>query len=305
MVSELPAGYTPDFISFLFQQPTHLTLQSDSWQSYYLIGKTNKRLRAQLAVHLDGSSAVSPVKAPFGSFAYSDDLSPEALFDFIDECEARLKRKGVESIRLVEPPLFYRHYGDMLHTLLFNRGYQAVTAEMSCGIRVDALNFEEKLASWEKRKLRQGRARGLRFKTLGFADLEMVYNFILKCRQQRGHTLSMSLDALKNTVSVFKDKFFFFGAMLEKEHVAASIAIQVHPNILYNFYSGHLKKYDPISPVVFLTSGMYKFCETNQMHLLDLGTSATDGRPNFSLLDFKMRLGGVPSIKFTFEKRFV
>ncbi len=304
-MSELPAGYTPDFITFLFQQPAHLKLQAENWQNYYLIGKTNKRIRAQIALHAEGNSAISPVKAPFGSFAYSNDLSPEALFDFIDECESRLKRRGVESIRIVEPPLYYRHHGDMLHTLLFNRGYQAATTELSCGIRVDALNFEEKLASWEKRKLRQGRARGLRFKVLGSADLEMVYNFILKCREQKGHTLSMSLDALKNTVGAFRDKFFFFGTMLEKEHVAASIAIQVHPNILYNFYSGHLKKYDPISPVVFLTSGMYKFCETKQIHLLDLGTSATDGRPNFSLLDFKMRLGGVPSIKFTFEKRLV
>ncbi|HWA34899.1 MAG TPA: hypothetical protein VG737_12245 [Cyclobacteriaceae bacterium] len=302
VTTELPPGYTPDFVTFLFNAADHLKLQSDSWLQFFLIGKSNKKIKAQLSVHVADGVAISPVKAPFGSFQYSDDLSPEDLYDFIGECENRLKRTGVKAVKLVEPPLHYRDSGEMLHTLLFNRGFRASNVELSCGIRIDALNFEEKIESWEKRKLRQARSRGLRFKLLPISELEVVYDFILRCRSERGTALSMSLDALQQTINFFKDRFFLFVAMLEKECVAASIAIQVHPDILYNFYSGHLKKHDSMSPVVFLMAGMYRFCESHSIHLLDLGTSAINGQPNFSLLEFKMRLGGSPSIKFTFEK---
>jgi hypothetical protein len=303
VTNELPPGYTPDFVTFLFNTSDHLHLQSDNWLHFFLIGKSNRKIKAQLSVHVDGGVAISPVKAPFGSFQYAKDLSPEELYEFISECEVRLKGRDVNAMKLVEPPSYYRDSGDTLYTMLFNRGFKASNVELSCGIRIDALNFEEKLESWEKRKLRQGRTGGLRFKALPISELDTVYNFMSRCRSERGTALSMTLEALKQTVNVFTDRFFLFVALLEKECVAASISIQVHPDILYNFYSGHLKKYDSMSPVVFLMGGMYKFCESHDIRLLDLGTSAINGEPNFSLLEFKMRLGGIPSIKFTFEKQ--
>ncbi len=303
VISELPPGYTPDFVAFLFHLSAHLKLQSESWEHFFLAGKSNKKVKAQLSVHVEDGAAISPVKAPFGSIQYSNDISPEGLYEFIGECEERLRRKGVRAIRLVEPPLYYRESGELLHTLFYNRGYRVTNADLSCGLKVDSLNFEEKLSSSLKRRFREARDKGLRFKTIPSSDLELVYRFIDRCGTARGHALSMTLENLQKTVDVFKDRFFLFGAMLEKELVAASVAIQVHPNILYMFYLGHEKKYDAISPVVFLTGGMYKVCETRRIHLLDLGTSASNGQPNFGLLDFKLRMGGTPSMKLTFEKQ--
>ncbi len=303
VVNEVPSGCTPDFVPFLFNTPDHLRLQSKDWLLFFLIGKSKKKIRAQLSVHIKDGLAVSPLKAPFGSFQYASDLTAERLYEFIAECESRLRKKGVSIIRLTEPPLFYRKSGEMLHTLLYNHGFKVSNAEMSCGILIDALDFEQKIESWEKRKLRQGRTRGVRFKALPASELDTVYNFLLHCRTERGTSLSMTLESLTETVRAFKDRFFLFAAFLEKECVAASIAIQVHPDILYCFYYGHLKKYDSISPVVLLVAGMYKFSESHGVKLLDLGTSAIGGQPNFPLLEFKMRLGGTPSIKLTFEKQ--
>ncbi len=257
---------------------------------------------AQISFHLENELAVSPVKAPFGSFLFSERLSPLGLYDFIQQCEDRLHRKGVKSICITEPPLFYRKSGELLHAILLNLGYRVSRAELSSGIRIDHITFEEKIEIWEKRKLKQSKVKGLQYKALPAGELENVYSLILKCRKQRGHTLSMTLEEVKGTVNVFKEHFFLFGTFFQKELVAASIAIRVHPTILYNFYSGHLKKFDSLSPIVMLTSGMYKFCGSHHIQLLDLGTSAIDGQPNFGLLDFKLRLGAVPSMKLTFEK---
>ncbi len=260
---------------------------------------------AQVSFHVQHGKAITPVRAPFGSFLFSERLAPVCLFEFIQHCEAHLEKKGVRSIRITEPPLFYRTSGELLHTILMNLNYRIDHAELSSGIKIDSIDFEEKIEAWEKRKLKQAKKKGLQFKTLPRTELENVYNFISKCRKQRGHSLSMTLEELKTTMNIFKDSFFLFGSYFQKELTSASIAIRVHPAILYNFYSGHLKKFDSISPVVLLINGLYKFCESNQIQLLDLGTSSVDGHINFGLLDFKLRLGAVPSMKLTFEKELL
>jgi hypothetical protein len=48
--------------------------------------------------------------------------------------------------------------------------------------------------------------------------------------------------------------------------------------------------------------GIYEFCQTEKIRIIDLGTSALHDRPNFGLLDFKLNLGAAPTEKLTFEK---
>ncbi len=258
---------------------------------------------AQVAFHLSDHVARSPLRAPFGSFLFSDHLAPQALYDFVHLVERQLHKMGTSLITLTEPPNNYRQAGDLLHTILLNQGYCISNAELSSGIRIDKLTFDEKIETWEKRKLKQAKAKGVTFKLLGFDDLPEVYTFILKCREQRRHALSMSLAELEETAKEFKSDFVFSGAFLRREMIAGSIAIKVHRQVLYNFYSGHLKKFDSLSPMVTLLAGLYRYCERQHISLLDLGTSALDGQPNFSLLEFKLRLGAVPSIKLSFEKQ--
>lgn len=260
---------------------------------------------AQVSFHLEGEKAMSPVRAPFGSFLFSNLLSPLILHDFVLACEGQLVRRGVRFVSVTDPPLYYRKSGELLQTILLNRQFHVSRAELSSGIRIDKTLFEEKIEAWEKRKLKLAREKGLTFRSIPLSELEDTYNFILRCRTQRGQTLSMTFEELKNTVNTFKKSFFLFGTFFQKELASASISIRVHPTILYNFYPAHLKKFDSISPVVLLIGGIYKFCESNQFNLLDLGTSSIDGRLNFSLLDFKLRLGAVPSMKLTFEKDLV
>jgi hypothetical protein len=54
--------------------------------------------------------------------------------------------------------------------------------------------------------------------------------------------------------------------------------------------------------MVLLMNHIYKFCRSHQVELLDLGTSAINGQPNFRVLDFKLRLGAAPSMKLSFDK---
>lgn len=303
VVSELPPAFTPDYDSFIFNHSDHLRLQAEEWINFYLIKKVNQKVLAQVSFHNQKGIAVTPVRAPFGSFLFSDRLSPLGLYEFIKHCENQLHKIGIRSISLTEPPLFYRKSGELLQTIFFNLGYHISKAELNSGIKIESIHFEEKIEIWEKRKLKQAKAKGAVYRQIHLNELDSVYNFILKCRMQRGHTLSMTLEELRRTIQTFSKDFFLFGVFLHKELTAASISVRVHPSILYNFYSGHLKKFDTMSPTVLLIGGLYKFCGSHNIQLLDLGTSSVDGQPNFSLLDFKLRMGAVPSMKLSFEKK--
>lgn len=303
VVTELPSGYKPDFGYFLFAESRHLALQSESWNHFYLLRKSNHKVMAQLALHLGDQIARSPVRAPFGSFSFSGQVQPQVLLDFIQAIERALIEQGIATIRLTEPPSVYRSRAALLHAILLNQGYRVSRAELSSCIRIDRMAFEDKIEKWERRKFKQAKKSGLVFRLLKLDNLREVYDLILKCREQRKQSLSMTFGELETTAHAFRSRFVLSAAYLNREMTAASIAILVDERILYNFYSGHLKKYDSLSPVVTLMGGLYAYCAKQNVQLLDLGTSSVDGQLNFSLLDFKLRLGAEPSIKLSFEKR--
>ena len=112
----------------------------------------------------------------------------------------------------------------------------------------------------------------------------------------------MSYAQMKTVCDNFPEDFKLFGVYDNNALAAASISIMINKSILYNFYSAHAKQYDALSPVVRLMEGIYEHCQSDKIKIIDLGTSALNGRPNFGLLDFKLNLGASPSEKFTFEK---
>jgi len=290
----------------MFNQQTHLFLQhTENWHSFSVLNKKYKSVGAIIYIHIDDTIASSPLRSTFGSYEISRELPAIILFQFLEFVDSRLKAKGVTKFILKEPPSsYYPNRSALLHTFLFNLGYQVSDAEVSAVIHVSENSFQSYPDSSERRRLRQCHDAGLQVKQLSHDSLGDVYLFILACRKQRGYSLSMTLSELKTAVNRFKDNYLLFGVFKEEQLVAASIAVQVRKNILYNFYPAHAKEFDHLSPVVFLMEGMYKFCQLNKIDLLDLGTSAIEGKPNFGLIDFKLRLGARPSTKLTFVKKF-
>ena len=299
-----PADYREDFKASIFHDERHLKLQDENgWRSFYILNKKHKTRVGVVHVHVKDHVAVSPRKASFGSFALNSKLSAEIIFRFIAFVENSLKATGVTQITYINPPTAYQpDQQQLLQVLLSNSGYNIYTAEVGSVIATTGEPLETKMDDWEARKLRQAREAEFVFTSATVNPVDEIFQFILTCRKEKGHTLSMSQVLLERTVEVFPDQFVFFEVMKGYERAAASIAIRVTDDILYNFYSAHHSRYDAWSPVVMLVDGMYTWCQQQGIRLLDLGTSALNNQPNFSLLDFKFRLGAQATSKFTFTK---
>jgi hypothetical protein len=300
---DIPADLNFDFEISLFNRYRHIYLQAhEGWVTFYILKTKTERITGFIHFRLTDGQAYSPFRAPFGGLEFSDRISPYILFRFLEFVEANLRKRSVKSVTIKNPPQAYRHERlAIVETLLFNIGYSVIDAEVGAVMEVNR-DFVAQLDTWEKRKLNRAKKAEFLFKPLSLECLAEVYSFILSCRQQKGYSLSMTLADLLKAVDQFPDNYIVSGVYTREKIVAASIAIRVNGNVLYNFYSDHDKEYDAFSPVVSLVEGLYKYCGQNDIALLDLGTSAWNRLPNFGLLDFKLRLGSKATSKLTFKK---
>lgn len=299
-----PADFREDFKASIFHDSRHLKLQAENgWRSFYVLNQKHQTIEGVVHVHAKDQVAVSPLKATFGSFALNSALPAEVIFRFIGFVENILRASGVLKVTYTNSPIAYQsEQQQLLHVLLSNAGYQIQTAEAGAVIPISDELLETKMDEWEVRKLKQAREAEFVFTSATVNPVDEIFQFILNCRKEKGYTLSMTQVMMERTVEAFPNQFIFFEVMKGYERAAASIAIRVSDDILYNFYSAHHSRYDAWSPVVMLMDGMYGWCQQQGVRLLDLGTSASDNQPNFSLLDFKLRLGAQLTAKLTFTK---
>jgi len=292
-----------DFEASLFHHAEHLRLQaSEGWHWFYISQEKRQAIVASVFLHFDGAVASSAVRSPFGTIEFSDVTPIDVLYAFIAFVEERSKSAGIRTIELKLPPLLYSpSQGSLLQTFLFNQGYGVKNAEAGT-IRFTDGDFLMPLNRLERRQLRKCEEHGMTFKTLAHSNLESVYAFILSCRQKKGYTLSMTLKDLQRVMNKFADRYILLGVFDQQKMVAASVAVKISSSIVYNFYADHDEAYDFYSPGVMVVKGLYEYCQHHQIAMLDMGTSAVDGKPNFGLLNFKMRLGGMPTPKLTLEK---
>ncbi len=197
----------------------------------------------------------------------------------------------------------YTNSQSMVTTTLVSQGYQLVQAEAGCCILVDEKSLTKKMYRDKLNSYKKAQKVGLVFSKIALDKLGEIYDFIAFFRKKLNRTLSMTKAQLEKTAEALPDSFFIVGVYLHSELVGACICVNASKSIVYTFYSAHSDKYDWLSPRVFLLKNLYDLCYKQGASLLDLGTSMINQKPNFSLLDFKLRIGGSLTLKYNFRKK--
>jgi hypothetical protein len=300
-------GYEPHLDYALFNQQNFLQLQSaGGWLTFYILDKKHKHVSAFIHFHIDEKIARSHLRSPFGSFEFSKELPAIILFDFVKFIETRLRTLNVQKVIIKNPPDLYRpHENVIIQTFLLNNGFHVDSAEISSIVEVSENAYEDLLHIRKRRKLRQSQNQKLHFEILSHDRLAEAYKFIESCRDDKKFKLSISLDHLAKTVACLSKDYILFGVVHNEKLVAVSITVRVNKNVLYHFISDYLREVDGARPGLVLMQGIYNYCQTLRIRILDLGTSTEDGKPNFNLLNYKKELGAIPTAKLTFAKELL
>lgn len=268
----------------------------------YAQHKKNNRILASLYLNVSDDAASSVVRSPFGTLECTDDFPAEALYNFLQFVEAVCRERKIRSIVLQEAPGAYApEKRALLASFLINLGYSTVRAEVTACLNVTG-EIGDKMHPNEYQVLQKSRLAGLSYNIVPNDQLDLVYGFIAVCHQRKGYTLSMNFQDLQRTIAKFPTRFLLSCVFDKEKIVAASVAIRIKKSILYSFYMDHDAAYDKLSPPLMLMEGMFQSCVNDNIELMDLGTSARDGQPNFGLLAFKLRAGAFPSPKLRFQK---
>lgn len=122
---------------------------------------------------------------------------------------------------------------------------------------------------------------------------ERLYSVISTNRESKGRKLSMSYEQ----VSAMQNATNGVVCFRLEDYSACAICIRVSPNVLYVWAWGDNGKG---SPVVRLAKGIFDWCKSQEIKILDIGNALNeDGTENEGLRDFKLRLGFKPTVKVT------
>ena len=300
----LPLAFEP----LLYLQPDHQALQATPGPvlSFYLEAHGTGRTVALLHVALDQAAtglARSPAQAPFGAVQLAPGLGPAAVHQLLDAAEAELRRRGLRRLALRGYPFAYDPAGAAaLAEVLRRRGYRVALAEQNYYLD-PARDYEAHLHPSERRRLHKCRRFGLHVEQEPAYLLPLAYEFIRQCREERGQSLSLSLERVQALFKAFPREHFLFSVRQpDGAWAALTVAIQVSATVLYNFYPASPLRCNALSPVVLLNEGLHAFASASGMAVVDLGTSTLDTGLNASLLRFKRHLGGVAGLRLSWEK---
>jgi hypothetical protein len=298
-----PANYLYAFEETLFNQAKHRELQSkNGWVSFYIIADQ----KAFGAIHflIENQIGKSPLRAPYGSLETSGEIDASVIERFLSFIQQHFSSTGIKELIIKSAPALYNpSLSKNLKKNFHESGFEIETSDVQSVIIVTERQLPTRFHYSEKKRLRRCNLRRLAFQQLPSTSAAVVYEFLTQCRSEKGFNISMTFEELESAMNLFPKNYLFFAVFDGEEIIAASICIRVSQTILYDYAHDHDHNYNNLSPVVFLVNGIYNYCQKNNIELLDLGTSLSNGKLKVSLLEFKTRLGATVTEKLTYRKR--
>ncbi|GAA4464575.1 hypothetical protein GCM10023189_44050 [Nibrella saemangeumensis] len=293
------------FDVFLYLQPGHVALQAGpNWQMFVLVNRQTGQLDGLAHFFLHNSLALSPWRAPFGGVQLRQSLPEATALVFLNHFQFHLRAQGITQVQWLQCPDAYTpDVNTWLRNVLPGFGYSLVYNQLNHHVPVTGSPFTEHLHASHIRRLRKCQKAGFTVQQEPVTALPEAYAFIKRCRQEKQKPLSLSLDQLNRYFNLFPERYFLFTVRIQGELAAVGVAVLVTYGILNHLYPASPQSFNTYSPSVLLNAGLYSFCQSRNISMLDLGVSAPvqEEEENYKgLFTFKERLGGLQSWKPTF-----
>jgi hypothetical protein len=268
-----------------------------------LVRKTDNKVYACIAFYWDSQRYLSPKKGTFGGISCWKDIDSLLLEKFLENSIKYIELKNPKSISIKLQPLNQNNsLNSIVTNILLRLNFNLVNYDLNYYLSLNHHDFLSNISQGNKKKINKCKRDNLKVYKVNKNDYQEVFNLISKNRELKKYPLSMSYLDFDRMFRTFPDKILCFAVSLKGQMVAASICISITEKILYVFYWGDLPLGETYSPTVYLANYIYDFAKKNNYILLDIGTSTENNIPNYSLMNFKKKLGFNESLKFKFEK---
>lgn len=249
------------------------------------------------AFNIQGDTAFSLPQGLFGSVVKKDrKVSFDDFESYWLEVRSQLKERKVKRVELTHPSEIYQGY--IQEAWLQEVGFSVMYEDINHHIVMREYQMHE----MEKRKLRKIADADYRFAPASRNSFGAIYDFLARCRAERGLLLSVNKFRLGRLLMTFPDRYDLFAGYKGDQMACATITLKSAPNVAYYFLPGTLEAYKKDSPMVALLHVIVDQFKGSHKYL-DLGISSVKGIPQEGLIAFKERMGGIRTVKRRFYNR--
>jgi hypothetical protein len=299
-----PSTLPFNFQRYFFNEDEHLQNQGgENCYTFYYQNIENQTIDIRFSVIVQNGIVYSPYRATFGGVEFNEQVLEKDLFDFLKEVMLYLSDLSIEEIIINSYPEGYLSelQNQKLENCLFRLGFQIKCVEDNYEIRVTDKSFDETIISLNhKRILRNSIKNNFLFKEEFNPNLPKIYAFIERSRVRKSRPMTMSLFQFEEHFKKFSKRFKIFSVYNSEDLMAVCVTVEINDRILYTLYPADAEEYVKKSPLTFLFSGIYKYCQYQKYTILDLGIATDKGVLNEGLARFKKNLGGNLSKKKTY-----
>jgi hypothetical protein len=258
--------------------------------------------RAAIYFLKNGNSLVSLDRAPFGSFRLTEGASETELSRLLEKIESWAKVHNVSHLMIRSyPDAYHPAHNALIKNALHRSGFNVKYDDISQLISIEKAGMN--LDTHKRRRRRKADDSDFTFRLLPLSFLAEAYSLVVESRENKNYPVTMTLKDLEATFERFPHEYLLFGVFDKNKMVATSVSIKVNSEIMYSFYIGDALAYRSYSPVTTLVDGIYRYCQTHQFKILDLGLSTDKGVMNEGLYTFKKTFGTFDSHKLTYLKQ--
>jgi hypothetical protein len=260
---------------------------------------------ARFVCSIENGHGLSPYRAPFGSIEFPDTWSQAELAGFVSRIDEQASTLQLSSMRIISyPECYVPTQAALLTPALLAAGYELLFADTTYYIPVSEQPFHERIHRMEQKRLRKFKRAGFKVVQNPSPDMPEHYTLIADTRLRKGYPVSLRKEQFYEMVEHLKAFCKIFSIHDGATLVATAIVIEVSPDILYSFYVADHAAYRSYSPVVALYEAVYTYAQSHQYKILDYGIGTENGIENYTLSAFKRHIGGIPSHKPTFLKKY-
>jgi len=272
----------------------------------YLIFSNEGKPKLGITGGIKTEKFYSPFSAPFGGWCYNEKPDIKDIEGAYDALESWCPQKGIKSIRIVPPPLFYDESSlSMFFSTAIRKNYTLEIVDLNFHFKLANFNSDylENIAYNARKNYNVGERKHLIVeKVTDIGSIQLAYNIIAQNRQQRGYPLKMSLNNIEETIKIINADFFITYTS-DRVAIASAMVFRVTDKIAQVVYWGHNIDYSSLKPINYLSYNLFEYYKEAKLEHLDIGPSTELGIPNYGLIEFKQSIGCSISSKLTFEKK--
>lgn len=295
----------PDYLELgdipIYYSKKYLSQLKPEVRSFCALENETKKLLLVLHFQIDNDKAISLKDAPFGGIYRYQSIDQTVIEEFLKYVVEELKQIGIRQITIKTAPSFYSSMSTLDPFSCGSQISSKRSTDINHHISIDQSQLIDRLSPMQKRRLKKCTDAQFTFKQEEPSKLEPIFQFINECRKDKNHSISVTFDKMKSTLDLFPENYLIFSCYDGHTLVAATICVIVNSKMLYHFLPASAVTYNRYSPMVFLISNIYQFCQKNHFDILDLGTSMLNNQPNENLIAFKTRIGGVQTERYSYE----